>query len=82
MTLEEALQVFGLSIIMAVTKMEGSEMSGLLVSNAIIEEWFDGDISVGLTEQIRQVAETYGTNTIRQAARVIANKTKLYGDVA
>ena len=81
MTLQEALQIFGLSIIIALTKMEGHEMSNLLVSNAIMEKWLDGDIGSIVNENVVSLAQKYGGNTIRQAAPVLANNTQFYGDL-
>lgn len=81
MTLEEAIKFLGTAIIAALMRVPGQEMISLQLYHVIIQEWMDGEIDVASPEMVKKLADQYGTNTFQQAARVIADKVKLYGDV-
>lgn len=80
MTLDEALQIMAAAIIVTITEQPGYKLTSHMLFNAIMNEWLDGSFIRENTE-LEQVLKEYGGNAFQQAARVIANKTEIYGDV-
>lgn len=83
MTLDEALKLIAMSFINIIVGGNTTETEAvkMLLFNAVLEEWLDGSFEYVTKEQLEAYHEKYGPMFLRQAARVIANKTQLYGDV-
>lgn len=80
MTLEEAIGILGTAILAVMVKSPGSEVIAMQIFHALVEEWMDGSLESVKNAKL-DAFETYGSNTVQQAARVIANKVNVYGDV-
>lgn len=79
MTLEEAINILGLGIISTILKAPGTEGISYILYHAILEEWLNGN-----PESMKDVSgliNEYGAASFQQAARVVANKIDIYGDV-
>lgn len=81
MTLNEALHVLGTAILIVITKVPDSESLSYPLYHAIIEEWLGGTVVTTETGTIEKFSSEYGGNMLRQAARVIADTIKVYGDL-
>ena len=81
MTLNEALEIIGISVVISMIRTPGYEGVSFQLYNAVVEEWLDGNLEFD-QEKLRLVIEGYGTNSLKQAARVVANKVDVYGDVS
>lgn len=79
MTLQEALDIIGTAFLASLLRVEGSEIMAFPLYHAIIEEWFDGNLDP--KTDAGKFSDEYGPNILRQAARVIADNIKIYGDV-
>lgn len=78
MTLEEAINVLGSGMLAVLLNVPNSDPIKLQLFHAIVEEWFDGSLNtIGSVEPFK----SFGTSTFQQAARIIANKVDIYGDV-
>lgn len=79
MTLEEAVKIMGVGLVAVMINVPGMEALKLQLYHAIVEEWLDGGFSS--VEESAELIQKYGTGAYQQAARVIANKVGIYGDV-
>ena len=80
MTLEEALKLIGVAIIMSLMRLPGHEGVSFHLYNAVVEEWLDGNLDID-QDKLTETLSAYGVNSFKQAARIIANKVNIYGDV-